>query len=391
LTVSIDVFTHKEERCFSISFGYDAKIKARIRQLKNLRYSATFRTFYVFAKEMGYRDLASALNQLGIEVKTSDALLEQLSIIDKNLVSSNTKLDVFDRRLHAYKSYLSGLRLSESSISTYSVFIVDFLKFIQGRPMETVNDTDVRLFIEQQVKRKQYSISTHRQLVSAIKHFGALFIESAIEIENIRRPYKSSYLPVVLSKEEVIEILRVTRNLKHRATLALLYSSGLRIGEVISLELSSMDVDRRQIFVRNGKGRKDRVVVMAESFVLLLKNYFMTYRPQKYFIEGQKGGMYDPGSVRSFLRKSCKIAGITKRVTPHTLRHSYATHLIEDGVGLRYVQDLLGHAKPETTMIYTHVAKKDLMNIRSPLDTALEALTRDKDSYKNRLSDNLGG
>ena len=140
------------------------------------------------------------------------------------------------------------------------------------------------------------------------------------------------------------------------------------------------------------KGRKDRVVVLAEGFIGLLKNYYLTYRPKQYFIENPTGGPYSAGSIRQFLKRYCKAAGIRKNVTPHTLRHSYATHLIENGVGLRYVQDLLGHSKPETTMIYTHVARKDLLQIQSPLDTALQELAkRDKEVLKLPFSDNFSG
>lgn len=256
---------------------------------------------------MSLAELISVFEKNRIAILKGPALLTQLAKKAKPMNYFGKVSDVVKEMQNDYKSYLLGLRLSESTITTYSVFIIDFLKFIAGKQIETVNNTDVRLFIEQQVKLKQYSISTHRQLVSAIKHFGKLYMESEIVVEDIQRPYKSTYLPTVLSKEEMLEILRATRNLKHRATLALLYSSGLRIGEVIDLKLSCIDLDRRQIFVRNGKGRKDRVVVMAESFVYLFKNYFMTYRPEVYFIESPKGGPYDPGSVRSFLKDPASL------------------------------------------------------------------------------------
>ena len=201
-------------------------------------------------------------------------------------------------------------------------------------------------------------------------------------------PRKSSYLPSVLSKEEVVNLLRCTRNLKHRAILALLYSSGLRIGELINLELRDIDMFRLQILIKNGKGRKDRYVMLAKSFLPLLKNYLTTYKPAIYFIESLTfGEKYSAGSVRSFLKKSCLAAGIKKRVTPHTLRHSYATHLLENGVDIRYIQELLGHSRPETTMIYTHVATKDLLRIESPLDKIVSELVKtDKGDEKLTLS-----
>ena len=227
-------------------------------------------------------------------------------------------------------------------------------------------------------------------MISAIKHFGVFLPDSNLVVDDLPRPSNSKYLPTVLSKKEVIDILRATKNIKHRTIIALLYSAGLRIGEVINLELRNIDIDRRQLFIKNAKGRKDRVVVLAESFIPLYRNYYMSYRPNRFFIESPTKGKYSACSIRNFLKRSCKSAGIQKRVTPHTLRHSYATHLIENGVGLRYVQDLLGHAKPETTMIYTHVAKKDLLQIQSPLDTALIALSEaDKKEQNRSLSGNI--
>ncbi|MFZ2282332.1 MAG: tyrosine-type recombinase/integrase, partial [Lutibacter sp.] len=147
--------------------------------------------------------------------------------------------------------------------------------------------------------------------------------------------------------------------------------------------------DRRQILVKNSKGRKDRNVILAESIIPLMNNYLMSYRPERYFVEGKPFQQYSAESIRAFLHRVSKLANIAKNVTPHTLRHSYATHLLENGIDLRYIQELLGHAKPETTMIYTHVTKKDLMKIESPLDLALKSMAeKDKDNKNIRLSGN---
>ena len=160
------------------------------------------------------------------------------------------------------------------------------------------------------------------------------------------------------------------------SNFALLYSSGLRVGEVTGLQLSHIDIGRNQLKVVSGKGRKDRFVILAKTFLPLLNNYLSTYKPHFYFIEGPNRKRYSESSIRKFLYNSVVLAGIKKHVTPHTLRHSYATHLLENGVSLRHIQELLGHSKPETTMIYTHVAKKDLLEIQSPLDTILLSLNK---------------
>ena len=275
--------------------------------------------------------------------------------------------------IHAYVKYLRGKLYSESTVKSYYNHILEFLYYTKGRPVETLSNRDVELFVEDVYLKRKYSASTHRQVISAIRHFKNLYSDCLIDNVALDSPEKSRFLPAVLSKEEVLRLLQVTQNLKHRAILALLYSAGLRIGELIHLKLSHIDVNRRQLIVKNGKGRKDRYVILANSFLPLLNNYLFSYNPAVYFVEGTKAGEpYTAGSIRNFLRKSCKKAGIRKVVTPHTLRHSYATHLLENGVDIRYIQVLLGHSRPETTMVYTHVAKKDMLAIESPLDTMVK-------------------
>ena len=274
--------------------------------------------------------------------------------------------------LSSFRKYLEGKRYSKSTVESYSVFIGDFLEYIKGKPLKSISNRDVELFIEDVFIPKKYSISTHRQFVSAIKLFKVFYPECSIEELNLTRPKKSRYLPIVLSQQEILEILRCTKNLKHRAILALLYSCGLRVGELINLELKHIDIQRNQIAVRNSKGRKDRYVKMADSITPLILNYVQTYKPQLYFTEGRPSEKYTASSIRAFLKRSCQLAKISKRVTPHTLRHSYATHLLEGGTDIRLIQTLLGHNKPETTMIYTHVSTSILEQVNNPLDQAVK-------------------
>jgi integrase/recombinase XerD len=378
---------HKSQDCIAVEFPYNYSLKEYLKHFPGIVWSVSHRIFYVKYKDR------SVLIRLSNYIRNGGYKVDHSAF---SSINSEEKVDLFSTEkkelLNNYIRYLRGLRLSESSVNVYSKFVLDFLYYIKDKPFKELTNNDVRLFIEEQVRKKKYSISTHRQMISGLKHFAFFYPECAINADELHRPSKSSYLPTVLSKEEVIDLLRVTKNLKHRTILALLYSSGIRISELLRLELRNIDIDRRQLIIKNAKGRKDRMVIMAESFVPLFQNYYMTYAPKRYFIEGPKGNKYTSSSVRSFLRRSCRAAGIRKRVTPHTLRHSYATHLIENGVGLRHVQDLLGHAKPETTMIYTHVARKDLLRVKSPLDAALEQLTspNNKQSFP-LLSQNISG
>ncbi len=223
-------------------------------------------------------------------------------------------------------------------------------------------------------------------MISAFKHLMDLYPQLELSAILLKRPKKDRFQPVVLSMQDIIALLQVTKNLKHRFIIAMLYSCGLRIEELLQMKVDAIDLNRRQVLVKNGKGRKDRYVSIASSMEPLCINNMQTYQPKNYVIESMQATTYSSSSVRSFLKKSCKNAGIIKKVTPHTLRHSYATHMLENGVGLRHIQELLGHSKPETTMLYTHIARKDLLQITNPLDVAVEQIVNGKKAPNLSLS-----
>jgi site-specific recombinase XerD len=258
-------------------------------------------------------------------------------------------------------------------VATYTSFAQQFLEFLKEISPEAASQTDAEGFLAYLVLQRGISISTHRQAISALKQFYKFLPEGQVNVEGLVRPHKDFILPTVLSTAEVIRLLQVTRNLKHRTALSLLYGCGLRIGELLALELRHIDVARRQLLVKQSKGRKDRVIVLANRFIPLLQDYILAYKPKRYLLEGKPEVAYSATSIRVVLKRNARIAGIVKAISPHTLRHSYATHLLEKGVDIRYIQELLGHAKPETTMIYTHVSRKDLLNIKSPLDLLFES------------------
>lgn len=287
--------------------------------------------------------------------------------------------------LNNFYKYLKGKRYSKSTVDNYTYLVADFIEFHSGKQFSELTNRDVELFLEQVIVKQNFSISTQRQFISALKIFIVFHPESEINNLELTRPKKSKKLPEVLSIEEIIRLIQVTRNLKHRAIIALLYSSGLRIGELINLKLTDLHINRKQLHIKDAKGRKDRYTVLADSFMPLLQNYLISYEPKVFFVEGQSGKSYSASSVRKFLKRSCKLAKIHRPITPHTLRHSYATHLLEQGVGLRHIQELLGHSRPETTMIYTHVARKDLLKVKSPLDQAIEDLNKNGNKEQKHL------
>jgi len=386
-TITLKKVIHRKQVRLLLEFKFNQNLISKIKKLDTYNWSKTLKAWY------------TDFNTKNIQLLKETFKNEVIFKLDASMYNKNMKVKI--KRppraiseenktiIRAYVKYLQGKRYSESTVKTYFTFIADFFHYIQNTPLEDVNNRTIELFIEDVFVPRNYSISTHRQLISAIKLFKDFYPECKIDNLQLKRPKKSKLLPTVLSKEEIIDLLRFTRNLKHRAILAMIYSAGLRISELLHLQLKHIDIDRRQIVVKNSKGRKDRNIILAESFIPLMHNYLTSYQPQVYFVEGKPTQPYSAESIRAFLHKATKRANIKKRVTPHTLRHSYATHLLENGIDLRYIQELLGHAKPETTMIYTHVSKKDLLKIESPLDLALKSLVEaDKKRNTLRLSDN---
>lgn len=367
-----------------ITFDEDEEITEHLKNFPGISWSGTHRSFYLeySARNKGRIFQHLVTRKWFVDYSALQQFQEKKSTVTEEMESLTRESK---KRMWEYVSFLRGKRLSESSVRTYYNFALKFVRFLNNKPPEEITKRDVELFIEQKIAANDYAISTHRQCISAIKHFLTLYNCGEIDPEEITRPARSRFLPTVLSKEETIALLTATRNLKHRAILAMIYSSGLRIGELLNLRLEDIDVARRQVFIRNSKGRKDRVVILATSILPLLNNYLATYSPRTFYAEGIQGGRYSAPSIRAFLKDSCRRAGIRKKVTPHTLRHSYATHMLENGIDIRYIQTLLGHSRPETTMIYTHVSRKDILRIESPLDVTVKEMRQTSKEQENLL------
>ena len=219
------------------------------------------------------------------------------------------------------------------------------------------------------VEEKQSATSTLNQAINALKFYYGSILKKKF-IYEVKRPRKDRKLPIVLSKEEVANILSAVDNVKHRAILMTVYSAGLRVGEVVRLKLEDIDTDRMLIHVKGAKGRKDRYTLLSATTLEVISRYRRKYAPEKWLFEGARDGRYlSTRTVEKILEHACEKAGIRKDISVHTLRHSFATHLLEGGTDLRYIQELLGHTHSKTTEIYTHVSTKSLGKIQSPLDT----------------------
>jgi site-specific recombinase XerD len=234
--------------------------------------------------------------------------------------------------------------------------------------VDEISTDQVKDFLQYSIGTKSMSVSYINQVISAVKILQKDVLGKEWEPIRIKRPRGIKNLPVVLSKEEVKSMIEITGNLKHRAILAVIYSAGLRISEAINLRPSDIDSDRKQIRIL-GKGNKYRYTLLSDNVLVILRMYWKSYRPIKYLFEGHiKGQPISRSTIQIVFRKAVKKTGINKQATVHSLRHSFATHLLENGVNLKIIQSLLGHSSLRTTSIYLHVTKFDPASIRSPFD-----------------------
>ncbi len=272
--------------------------------------------------------------------------------------------------LRCPESYLDKLELKRYSLRTAKQYVSQFERFMfyhRGRHVDSLDENDIRAYMKHIIDCGM-SDSSLNVMINSVKFYYEVVKGMPHRYYHIERPRAKEYLPVVLSKDEAKSMIERTANLKHRCIIELLYGSGLRKGELLALKLEEVDSKRMLIHVRHGKGGKDRMTLLPKSSLERLRKYFLEYRPKEYLFEGPLGGQYGEQSVRQVVKQAAKRAGIRKRVTPHTLRHSFATHLLESGVDIRRIQILLGHKNLKTTEVYTHVAKSTFSTVESPVD-----------------------
>ena len=273
------------------------------------------------------------------------------------------------QHLISFKNYMNFRRYSQNTIKTYADALEVFFRFYKDQAPESLNIEDIINFNTSYILKKNLSASYQNQVINAIKLFYRNRFNRAMEVDFIQRPRREKRLPNVLSKNEVKSILEAPTNLKHRAMLSLIYACGLRRSELLNLTLKDILSDRNLLFIRQSKGKKDRVVPISIKLIEILRDYYKAFKPKTWLFEGQEvGKKYSERSIQLVLNQAVEKAKIVKPVSLHWLRHSYATHLLESGTDLRYIQELLGHSSSRTTEIYTHVSTRNLQQIRSPFD-----------------------
>jgi integrase/recombinase XerD len=292
---------------------------------------------------------------------------------EPTLPPATTKVSKSSSMLDSLRRELTIRNYSPKTIKTYMSCVKAFEEYSLPRLIGDCSADDVREYLLYQVEERKLSAGTISQIINSLRFLFVEVNKRPFQIGEIERPKRGRKLPVVLSLEEVRAILEGLGNLKHRVMLMLVYSAGLRVGEVVKLKSEDIDSERKMIHVRSGKGKKDRYTLLSDVVLEFLREYWKAYKPRKWLFEGQIPT--EPYSVRSAERvfeNAAKKAGILKDVSIHTLRHSFATHLLEQGTDIRFIQELLGHSSVRTTEIYTHVSRKQIATLRSPIDDIIQ-------------------
>ena len=339
------IIKHKGENRIAVYFEKNAEWIAQIKQIEGSRWSQSLKAWHLPDTEE---------NRVQFKIKMASQSLPSPEGIEQ---------------IEKFKQWLLSKRYSRSTLLTYTNALKSFLVFYREKAIAEITNDDVIVYNNDYVLKNNFSASYQNQIVNAIKLFFKTIRETKIEIDKIHRPKRAKALPNVLSKEEVKLILNAHYNIKHKMMLALIYSCGLRCGELLTLKPVHIDSKRNIVLLKNAKGKKDRITPLSPKILEMLREYYTVYKPSTYLFEGQtKGQPYDSRSLQLILKQALVKVSINKPVMLHWLRHSYATHLLESGTDLRYIQELLGHNSSKTTEIYTHVSTKSIQHIKSPFD-----------------------
>jgi integrase/recombinase XerD len=343
-----------------ISMSYDADLVRKIKQFPYLKYNSKNKRWSLPFSEKYLADIKSIATE-----KHVFTYIEEKPINARPIQSQLPKLINCPAE---YVQKLKEMRYAESTIKTYSAAFEEFINYYPNHGLADISEPMIIEYMRYLVLVRLVSASVQNQAINAIKFYYEKVTGGKRTFYQLDRPLKEKTLPNVLSIEEVSKILNSITNLKQKAVLMVIYSGGLRISEATRLKMSDIDSQRMQIRIHQSKGKKDRYTLLGQKTLEILRLYYKEYKPKGYLFEGQFGGAYSESSIQEVFREAKAKASITKKATVHTLRHSFATHLLENGTDLRYIQALLGHSSSKTTEIYTHVTTKGFDQIKSPID-----------------------
>jgi integrase/recombinase XerD len=381
--VRLQSLVHRNQRVIAIHFDKDWELINRVKTLANATFSWSNSFWYVPDGPGTLEKIRGAFK--GIANLDESALTEGNNTfigetVLQKAAKSTSKKNFDEHQERALRMVEQKLNLKGYSVKTKKTYLEQLklimMFYVNVHPIE-LNELEIRNYLLYIVEKKKLGRSSQNQAINSIKFLYEKVLGQEKKVYYLERPFKEKRLPEVMNVQEVAALIGVCENAKHQLMLKIIYGSGLRRSELLQLRIGDVDLHRKMLFIRGGKGKKDRTSILAKNVIPELVRYLEEYKPGFWLFEGWAGRQYSESSLQKVFEKAVKKSGITKSVSLHTLRHSFATHLLESGVSTRSIQVLLGHESIKTTELYTHVAAHDLERMTSPLDKLpdLNALT----------------
>ena len=373
--ITLSTAIHRETPVVKVEFAYSRELVNALKDRTNARWSANMNCWYIPKDKFVLRQFFTAMQPLAW-IDYSAVLNNNLQQIQNNVVKKYNPATMKKRiqpevreKIDDFKKWLEQGRYGENTVKTYIHQLEVFFGFYSERNPEEITTQDITAFNSEFILKNNLSITFQNQTISALKKFYSWNSSRRIEIESIKRPRKSRPLPKVIPLEIVKEMLASISNPKHKLALSTIYGLGLRRSELMNLKRTAIDFHRKTVTIYNSKGKKDRVLPLPEKLEKMMADYIRQKQPQTWLIESTvKGRPYSATSLQNIFEKYMNGVKENHNFSIHCLRHSIATHLLENGTDLRYIQELLGHKSSRTTEIYTHVSMKSLKNIKNPFN-----------------------
>lgn len=382
---------HNGQDYIGIYFAHSAVINGALRSKAGAVWSKTHQCWYVAMNQASYSKVYAVLKGKAVLEyrELEDYLKARKGVLNKPGAAPEEAVDLTQRQVKtvvqspavvqlssvnahvipALKQQLILRGYSQSTIKTYTNELHVFLSTIGDHAAENFTPQRLRDYLQYCHEKLRLSEHTLHSRMNALKFYYEQVLKREKFFFEIPRPKKAIQVPKVLSKEEMIRLLKAIENCKHKTMIMLGYACGLRVSEIVHLELKDVDIDRRLLLIRRAKGKKDRIVSLSPVMLVMLQEYYNQYKPVRYVFEGlESGSMYSIRSLQSIIQRAKEKAGIKRDGSMHMLRHSFATHLLEKGTDVVMIQKLLGHNNIKTTLQYLHVTNKNLLNVLSPLD-----------------------